>query len=146
MSDDSDDNWLNASVINCPSCAEKLFRVDHSSFYDEWHLPCGACAKWAEVSSCDPRAAELRSNVGNEFEHLIAAIEESLKPCTCGGRFNHAAARRCFKCGSVVVAELGVDVSIYTGCENEDRDPTDEEQSRFDRFEAEFARRTNLWR
>ena len=34
MSDDSDDNWLNAAVINCPSCAEKLFRVDHSQRHD----------------------------------------------------------------------------------------------------------------
>jgi hypothetical protein len=148
-----EEGWLRPRVIACPQCATRLFRVDHSPFDDAYLLYCDRCPRAAEVSFYDPGMDRVRRELTREnipdpgYEALMRGIEARLLPCSCGGRFRHDASRRCFHCGAeVVTGEPGVDLSPYTGCEDQqDRDPTDEEQAVYDRFVAEFIRKEGHW-
>lgn len=148
MIDKTDENWLRAAVVHCPSCNAKLFRVDHSPFYDCWLLYCDCCPTAVEISYYDSRIASLRSQLNEDFDggKLLEGIEKGLNLCTCGGSFRVTSPRRCFQCATIVLNESGADLSPYTGCENEDRDPTAEEQARYEAFEERFVRKSNLWR
>ena len=75
----------------------------------------------------------------------MAALEPLLRLCACGGRFRGSAPRRCFACGVEVPSASGKDLTPAIGCFDGSRDPTDDEQAAYDRFEAEFVSRKKLW-
>jgi hypothetical protein len=143
----ADDNWLEAEAVACPGCGGRLFAALHSPFCDDYRLYCDRCPRAAEVSFYDPvcKAAVDELPDGRTWEQTMAAVEPLLRPCACGGRFRGDAPRRCPACSAVVPAAARKDLSPYTGCEDGSRDPTPEEQAAYDRFEAAFIRREQLW-
>lgn len=144
MSDSTD--WLEPRVISCPSCTVKSYAVERSPFYNAWHLYCDQCAASVEVSYYNAHVKELRSQVPeNDSQALLNLIEKGLASCDCGGKFKFNSPRRCFQCQTVLVDEPNIDVSIYTGCEDENREPEKEEQKLFDEYEKNFVRRSDLW-
>ncbi|HXD88748.1 MAG TPA: hypothetical protein VN641_19820 [Urbifossiella sp.] len=142
-----DDNWLEAEVVACPGCGERLFAVIHSPFCDDHRLYCDRCPRAAEVSFYDPvcMAVVDKLPADRTWEQTMAAIEPLLRPCACGGRFRGDAPRRCPSCATVVPAAARKDVSPYAGCEDGSRDPTPEVQAAYDQFEAASIRREQLW-
>ena len=146
MNSDSDDNWLDAAHLACPSCCAALFRVIHSPYCDNWRLYCDACPIAIEVSFYDSHVAELRARAGDGNPALLDAISRDLAPCTCGGTFHYAAARRCFSCKSAVVTDAGVDLFPFTGCEMSGDDPTDDQWAIFEDYESQFLVPTAVWR
>lgn len=139
-----DDNWLEAEVLNCPTCEEKLFAVSHSPFHDDHLLYCDRCPKALEISYYDPVYQRVVDQLPRPrmWEGIMAAIEPQLKPCSCGGRFRGTASRRCFSCGSVVPAAARKDLTPYAGYEDTGRDPTAEEFVEHEQFIAEFVVRS----
>jgi hypothetical protein len=142
-----DDNWLEAEVVTCPGCGAQLFCGIHSPFCDDHRLYCDHCPRAREISYYDPelRGVTDRLSAQRTWEQLMAAVEPLLRACSCGGRFRADAPRHCFSCGAVVLAAAGKDLSPYTGCEDAKRAPTPEEQAGFDRFEAVFVQRMDIW-
>ncbi len=144
---EADDNWLEAAVIACPGCGERLFSVVHSPMCDDYRLYCDRCPQSIEVSYYDPvfcrQVEKLPAN--HTWEKVMAAIEPLLRPCPCGGRFRGFAPRHCFACGAEVPAAAGKDLYPYIGCEDADRDPSPEKQAAFDQFEAKYIGRKRLW-
>ena len=144
-------NWLRPSVITCPDCGIHLFRVDRSPFDDHYRLYCDRCPKQAEISFYDAgmnaiRDAIVKQNRNIDHSSLMQGIESRLNRCVCGGSFRAGAARRCYHCKAEVVTDSGVDVSIYTGCEDQqDRDPTPEEMTAYETWLAEYVRTSDLW-
>ena len=106
MNSDSDDNWLAAARVECPTCSAALFRVNHSPYCDDWRLYCDSCPIAIEVSFYDGHVDDLRKQLPDHSD-LLNAIARDLVPCNCGGSFQYAAARRCFTCKSVVVTDAG---------------------------------------
>lgn len=100
-----------------------------------------------EVSYYDANYGRILNSLGQgrNREQIMAAMEPLLRPCECGGAFRAAAPRHCFACGAVVPEARSHDLSPYTGCEDSDRDPTADEQAEYDKFEAAFIRRDDLW-
>ena len=149
VSDDLDDDWLRQRVLECPKCALRLFRVDHSPMVDDYRLYCDRCPRAIEISLYDPTltAAQKRLPAEHDRSQLMAAIEPLLRACVCGGRYRDDAPRRCFRCNAQVIADdpADVDLSPYIGPEDQDREPTDAEQARFDAFASEFVRTEDLW-
>jgi len=143
----ADNDWLDPAVIACSRCGAMLFRVIHSPFCDDFRLYCDRCPRAIEISYHDPNCARILSTLGQGHtrEQIMAAMEPLLRPCTCGGRFRDAASRHCFACGAVVPEAATHDLSPFTGCEDSDRDPTQEEQAAYDRFEATFIGHDDLW-
>lgn len=144
---EDDDNWLDAEVVDCPGCAAQLYAAIHSPMCDDYRLYCDRCPRAIEVSYYDPVLCRVEDRLPAErtWEQIMAAIEPLLRPCQCGGRFQGLAPRHCFVCGTEVPSASGKDVYPYVGWEDANRDPTDEEQAAFDRFEAEFIERERLW-
>ena len=142
-----EDNWLEAEVVVCPGCGERLFAVMHSPMCDDYRLYCERCPRAIEISFYDPMLrAEVDRLAGEKtWERVMGAIEPLLQPCQCGGCFLGLAPRHCFTCGVEVPAAAGKDLSPYIGSEDGTRDPTEEEQAAFDRFEREFLGRERLW-
>ncbi len=54
-----EDNLLNAQIIECPQCKEKLYRVDHSPFSDDDTFYCDSCEKRVEVSFYDEKRRKI---------------------------------------------------------------------------------------
>jgi hypothetical protein len=52
---------------------------------------------------------------------------------------------RAIECGAIVPEAATHDLLPYAGCEDSNRDPTPEEQAAYDKFEAAFIGRENLW-
>jgi hypothetical protein len=142
-----DDNWLDAAVIACPSCGVRLFRVIHSPFCDDHRLYCDACPRAIEISYYDPNYVKVLNNLGQGHtrEQIMATVEPLLKPCKCGGRYRDKSPRHCFSCWTVVPAAATHDLTPYIGCEDSDRDPTAAEQAEYEKFDAAFVGRTDLW-
>jgi hypothetical protein len=145
MNSDSEDNWLDAAQIACPSCSAALFRVNHSPYCDDWRLHCDSCPIAIEVSFYDAHVAELRTQAGDDHAALLDSISRDLAPCACGGTFHYAAARRCFNCKSVVVTDAGVDLTPFTGCELTGDDPSNAQQEMYDNYESEFLIQAAIW-
>jgi hypothetical protein len=149
VSEELSNDWLRPEAFDCPKCGVRLFRVDHSPFCDDYRLYCDGCPRAIEVSFYDPvlAAAQKGQPDGNARERLMNAIEPLLRPCVCGGRYRDRAARRCFRCNSAVIVEeaAGIDLLPYVGCEDQNRDPTDDEIERHEAFEREYVRTTELW-
>ncbi len=146
MNSDSDDNWLEAARIACPSCSAVLFRVNHSPYCADWRLHCDSCPIAIDVSFYDSHVADLRNQTGDDHSALLDAISRNLAPCACGGTFAYATARRCFSCNSVVVTDAGVDLTPFTGCELTGDDPTDAQQQMYDDYESKFVVPAPIWR
>ena len=149
MSDNSD-NWLRTKVLDCQSCGARLFRVDHSPFCDDYRLYCDSCPQAIEISFYDKALDAIQKGLpsGHDRIQLMQAIEPRLRPCSCGGHFKDHSPRRCFSCKSIVIAEdaAGVDLSPYTGVEDQDREPTETEQRQFDAYLREFVHHDeDLW-
>jgi hypothetical protein len=143
----ADDNWLDAAVIICPGCGTRLFRVIHSPFCDDHRLYCDRCPRAIEISYYDQNYGKVLVTLGQGHtrEQIMAAMEPLLRPCRCGGRFRDTSPRHCFTCGAVVPEAPTHDLSPYTGCEDSNREPTEEEQAAYDKFDAAFIGRENLW-
>lgn len=155
MADESlDDNWLHGSIIACPHCQHRLYRVDHSPFADDWQLYCDGCANRVEVSYYDPVVDDIRMQVSIQTEQsavaaLVAqltAIEARLKPCSCGGHYRYDAPRRCHVCLSdVIIGEPDVDLwPGYFGII--EREPTPEEVVLFEQFASKHIRSGDIWK
>ena len=148
-----DENWLHAEHIACPHCAEDLYRIDHSPFYDDAVLYCDRCANRVEVTLGDPMVAALAATMPAEREEqgravLLRAIEEQLTACTCGGHFRYDAARRCHACLAVVIAGAA-DVDLWPGFVDlggDEEDPADDVAARSNAFDAAHIRRHDIWR
>lgn len=145
------DNWLRAGTLSCPRCCISLYRVDHSPMYDEHFLYCDSCANRVEVSYYDPVYSELYQGCSNQeaglYATLMAAIEERLRPCGCGGRFKHDAPRRCHNClAAVIVDEPSVDLwPAFYGIDVDGRDPTSEECEMAEQFAQSHILKTDIW-
>jgi hypothetical protein len=144
---EADDNWLDAEVVACPGCDARLFAVVHSPMCDDHRLYCDCCPRAIEVSYYDPVLYRVVDQLPakHTWEQVMTAIEPMLRQCRCGGRFRGLAPRHCFACGEEVPAAAGKDLSPYTGCEDADRDPTEQEQALYDRFSADFISRERPW-
>ena len=46
---EADDNWLDAEVVACPGCGERLFAVVHLPMCDDHRLYCDRCPRAIEV-------------------------------------------------------------------------------------------------
>ncbi len=151
MKSSTPDNWLHAERFNCPQCHELLFRVDHSPFYDSYFLYCERCANRAEVGFYDSVYETIFSHIITEQEGtalaLMRAIEQRLKPCSCGGRFRYDAPRRCHRCFSEVIANApGVDLwPGYYDVDVDERNPTDEEIALVEEFETNHLHQSDVW-
>lgn len=145
--DETDDNWLRAEHITCPHCAERLFAVIHSPFCDDYRLYCDRCPCAVEVSFYDPVCVAAVSALpkGRTWEQTMAAIEPLLRPCRCGGQFRGNAPRHCFRCGAILPAAVNKDLYPHHVGVEPHGEPTVEEQEQFDRFEADFILRKDLW-
>jgi hypothetical protein len=154
MNDQShdDNNWLHAAIISCPQCQNHLYRVDHSPFYDSYFLYCDTCANRVEVDLYDPIFVAITNQLTElgqmNYATRMAAIEERLQPCSCGGNFRHNTARRCHICFALVLdGELDVDLWPATyGINVDEREPTDEETAQAEAFDAQHVRREHIWR
>jgi hypothetical protein len=142
-----DDNWLDAAVIACPMCGVRLFRVIHSPFCNDHRLYCDRCPRAIEIGYYDASYGRIVSKLGQGAtrEQIMATMEPLLKACKCGGRYRDASPRHCFSCGAVVPEAVTHDLSPYTGCGDSNRDPSAEEQAAYDRFDAAFIGRQDLW-
>lgn len=146
--DDSPDDWLQPRIIECPSCKFQLFQVGHSPFCDDYRLYCNRCPCAIEISFYDLTLVTIQNGViVGDRSHLMAAIEPRLLPCKCGGRYLDNAPRRCFGCGNAVIVEdaAGIDLSPYFGADFEGRDPTPDEQAKYDQYLEEFVRTDCVW-
>lgn len=65
-----EDNWLNAQIIECPQCKEKLYRVDHSPFSDDDTFYCDSCEKRVEVSFYDEKRRKIFKGF-KEITHFL---------------------------------------------------------------------------
>ncbi len=145
---DGDENWLHGEKVICPECGEALYRVDHSPFYDEIFLYCDRCPIHVEVSYYDPVYSQM-TDAFSVFEDRLRAIEDRLKPCTCGGRFRFAAPRRCLTCHAPVIVgdSAGVDLYFWTGLKLPDApEPTSERMRAEEARLIPYARTRDLWR
>lgn len=144
---EDDDNWLQAAIISCPSCGARLYCAVHSPMCDDHRLHCDRCPRAVEIGYYDPTYERATEGLPAQstWEQIMARVEPFLKPCVCGGRFGATDRRHCYACGATVPEASGKDLSPYTGHEDSDRDPTPAEQAEFDRFEAEFIRRGDIW-
>jgi hypothetical protein len=103
-------NWLDAKIIECGQCGQKLYWVLHSGFYDEDFLYCSRCPKRVEVSRYDETATRVtkllpertRARLKEWIQKYFSLIEENLAPCDCGGKFSYWAPRRCLRCAAVL--------------------------------------------
>lgn len=149
---DDDENWLHAGFVNCPRCLARLYRVDHSPMSDDYCLYCELCARSVEVGFYDPVFQQIataeQARGDKSYLTLMSSIEERLRPCDCGGHFKHDAVRRCYVCQYPVLrGASGVDLWPDIGCPFlDDRDPTPEEIAFYDRFQAEYIRKDNIWK
>jgi hypothetical protein len=148
----NDEHWLRPKVIECPRCGVRLFRVEISPFYDCYFLWCDQCPRRVEVSFYDEPMKQIQAEVAKQdkesrYEPLMRAIENRLQSCVCGGHFRHDSPRRCFSCNfEVIVGDTAMDLSPCTGWEDHpERDPTAEEEERYNRFQREFVRKDSLW-
>lgn len=78
-------NWLHMEELECPVCREKLYRVDHSPFYDEHFLYCDHCPIRVEVRFYDPvyqhLVQQVVPNESRKYPALMRTLEFHLKPC-----------------------------------------------------------------
>jgi hypothetical protein len=125
----------------------QLYRVMHSPFCYDHRLYCDSCPCAIEISYYDPVYKQVTNRLrpGRTWKQIMAAVEPLLRPCRCGGRFRGTVPRHCFACGAVVSEAWNHDLYPYIGCEDADRDPTAEEDAEYNRFEAAYIRRTDLW-
>src|SRR5579884_2738134 len=99
---DEEEDWLHGERFQCFHCHQRLYRVDHSPFYDEYFLYCNRCPMRVEVSYYDPVFERVYKQVRQTYRTgeaelyvaLMRAIEPHLKSCLCGGIFCHNAPRR----------------------------------------------------
>jgi len=124
-------NWLDAQIIECGQCGQKLYWVLHSGFYDEDFLYCSRCPRRVEVSRYDENATRVRKlcpeptkeGLKEWIQKYFSLIEENLAPCDCGGKFSYRAPRRCLRCAAVLPqSEPNRDVWPPEGA-NENFDP-----------------------
>lgn len=147
----SNDNWLDAKIINCPKCAQELYRVNHSPMLDSHTLYCDHCANSVEVDFNDPIYSSIYKRLivqeTIQYQNLMRIVEKRLKPCNCGGHFKHDASRRCHNCLSeVITSELGVDLypSIFA-INLDELNPEPVELKEVYAYEASHIRRNDIW-
>jgi len=145
------DNWLHGERIECPSCHEALYQVDHSPFYDADFLYCDRCPIHVEVSFDDARYRAVAQRLGPKPDpaQCMRAIEAALRPCACGGRFLYEAPRRCLHCPAPVITDhpRGIDLLfgsdlLLPGAPDPTNAEAEAEQQRF----APFIRVEDLWK
>jgi hypothetical protein len=153
-----EENWLHGEQIECPSCHQLLYRVDHSPFYDEHFLYCDRCPIRVEVSYYDPVYTHVYKDVRqthtqpqeDEYRVLMRAVEARLKPCRCGGRFLHDASRRCLTCSTPVITENTSGIDLFRWHDTllpDSTGLTDEAlQEEEERWRSQFLRTEDIWR
>ena len=144
-----EDNWLNAQIVDCPQCKEKLYRVDPLPFFDSDFFYCDSCAKRVEVSFYDNVRKQILSKFGDNKDQYqnIQEVENELRPCDCGGNFKYHAPRRCIYCATIVIDEGGgIDIYPSYASIDEDKEPTKDEQEKYERFESKSTRTENIWK
>jgi hypothetical protein len=50
VTDEFGDDWLRPRLLDCPKCALRLFRIDHSPMMDDYRLYCDRCPRAIEIS------------------------------------------------------------------------------------------------
>ena len=147
-----ENNWLHAEMITCPNCRQELYRLDHSPMLDDYTLYCDHCANSVEVGFYDPVYSAIFNDLsarGQEVKYrdLMLAIEQKLKPCSCGGHYGYDTPRRCYNCLIIIIQHAaGVDLypAIYA-LNVEERDPSAEEIAIVNEYEATHIRREGIW-
>jgi DNA-directed RNA polymerase subunit M/transcription elongation factor TFIIS len=155
MADEHGQHWLDSQTFACPHCGTMLYRVVHSPMYDHWHLYCDSCANSVEVSYYDKIASALVDEIssdasvstGERYAAQMHAIEEALRECSCGGRYQHDASRRCYVCHTPVVDDAA-DIDLWPGFfdADEDVEPTPDQIAEVERFFAAHVRTHDIWR
>ena len=155
MADEHDSSdWLDPQVFSCPHCDTQLFRVVHSPFYDHWRLYCDSCANSVEVNYYDKIADALTAGVSSDvsvtpnerYAAQMRAIEGALKSCSCGGRYQYDAPRRCYVCNTAVVHDAaGIDLWPGFVDADEDADSTPDLIAEVDRFVTAHIRVKDIW-
>ena len=147
-----EDNWLRAEIVACPNCQQELYRLDHPPLRDDYTLYCDQCANSVEVGFYDLVYSAIYKEVSvrgrGDYRELMHAIEQKLKPCSCGGHFRHDAPRRCYNCLAEVIRDVsGVDLypAIYA-LDVDERDPTAAEIAFVNEYEAGHIRREGIWK
>jgi len=155
MADEHDQDWLDSQTFACPHCSTLLYRVVHSPFYDHWQLYCDSCANSVEVSYYDKTADALIANVStnasvasdDNYTLQMRAIEEALRDCSCGGRYQHDAPRRCYVCHTPVIDDAaGIDLWPGFVDADEDVEPTPDQIAEVERFVTAHIRTHDIWR
>ena len=110
--EDPDYEWLNAIIIPCKSCDEKLHVMDQSPFDSSGYYYCDSCRYRVDVGLYDEVFSRIQDAIeakyyseGDDYptEKLEQAVEDRLLPCECGGTFRANAPRRCLECSTIVV-------------------------------------------
>jgi hypothetical protein len=148
---DEEENWLHGEQIQCSHCHQRLYRVDHSPFYDEYFLYCSRCPTRVEVGYYDPvfqqvdKLVRQTSKMGEKglYAALMQAVEAHLKPCHCCGNFYHDAPRRCFRCHMPVISENPDGIDLFP--EWMDNDSPDDLSEQEERWLAQFVRAEDIW-
>jgi hypothetical protein len=147
--DEGDRIDLHPEHLSCPRCGADLLRVDHAPDYADRLFYCTDCPRRAEVSFEDPVYAWIVAEKGATPDRFVVlhAVEQYLRPCQCGGCFQHDAPRRCSECGEIVLAGEP-DVDLWPGYCDFDMErhlPSPEVVERINAFDADYIRRTQLW-
>lgn len=145
-------NWLHGERIECLSCHQPLYRVDHSPFYDEYFLYCDRCPIRVEVSYYDAVLKQVTQTLSPDqsdaYIALMRAIEARLKPCVCGGTFRYDAPRRCFTCHTPVILDDPANIDLFPWIDYPLPDTpkhTAEELEEEERWMAQFIRAEDKW-
>jgi hypothetical protein len=155
VEDHDSQHWLDSQTFSWPHSGTLLYRVVHSPFYDHWQLYCDSCANCVEVSYYDKTAEALVANAASNasvasddrYTAQMRAIEEALKRCSCGGRYQYDAPRRCYICNTSVVHDAaGIDLWPGFVDADEDVEPTPDQTVEADRFFAVHVRTQDIWR
>jgi DNA-directed RNA polymerase subunit M/transcription elongation factor TFIIS len=147
-------HWLDSETFPCPHCGALLYRVVHSPMYDHWQLYCDSCANSVEVNYYDTMASALVDEIssdasvstGERYTVQMRAIESALRDCSCGGRYQHDAPRRCHVCNTIVINDaVGIDLWPVIVDADEDVEPTPDQITEVDRFVAAHVRAHDIW-
>ena len=113
---ETEENWLEASIVSCRCCGVRLFCMLHSPMCDDHRLYCNRCPRAVEISFYDPVFEQAVEGLSEEstWEQAMARVEPLLKACPCGGRYGSTELRHCFACGSLVPEAFGKDSDLYT--------------------------------
>lgn len=91
-------------LFKCPSCKHEYEITSYNAAYAEAIvMNCDSCSisLWVDLYDKDTKFGYL-ANYAEYTPQFIRELEDSLKPCQCGGAFRYGAPLRCKACKETV--------------------------------------------